>query len=62
MSRNVQRRIFMSLLGDAAYRAQSRVSVSQALDRIRKVAKEGKKERFLGIIHALIPGAMSSPD
>src|ERR1700731_5424510 len=27
-------------------RAQSRVSVSQALDRIRKVAKERKKERF----------------
>jgi RNA-directed DNA polymerase len=32
-------------------RAQSRVSVSQALDRIRKVAKERKKERFISLSH-----------
>jgi RNA-directed DNA polymerase len=32
-------------------RAQSRVSVSQALDRIRKVAKERKKERFTALFH-----------
>ena len=30
---------------------QSRVSVSQALDRIRKVAKERKKERFTALFH-----------
>src|SRR5215218_11127299 len=32
-------------------RAQNRVSVSQALDRIRKVAKERKKERFTALFH-----------
>ena len=32
-------------------RAQSRVSVSQALERIRKVAKERKKERFTTLFH-----------
>ena len=32
-------------------RAQSRVSVTQALDRIRKVAKERKKERFTALFH-----------
>jgi RNA-directed DNA polymerase len=32
-------------------RAQSRVSVSQALDRIRKVARERKKERFTTLFH-----------
>src|SRR5215471_17808360 len=32
-------------------RAQSRVSVSQALDRIRKVARERKKERFTALFH-----------
>ena len=32
-------------------RAQSRVSVSQALDRIRQVAKERKKERFTALFH-----------
>ena len=30
---------------------QSRVSVSQALDRIRQVAKERKKERFTALFH-----------
>jgi len=32
-------------------RAQSRVSVSQALERIRKVARERKKERFTALLH-----------
>ena len=32
-------------------RAQNRISVSQALDRIRKVAKERKKERFTALFH-----------
>src|SRR5229473_3933454 len=31
-------------------RAQSRESVSQALERIRKVARERKKERFIALI------------
>jgi RNA-directed DNA polymerase len=30
---------------------QSRTSVSQALDRIRQVAKERKKERFTALFH-----------
>ena len=33
------------------YRTQSRKSVSQALDRIRKVAKERKKEKFTALFH-----------
>jgi len=32
-------------------RAQSRVSVSQALERIRKVAKEKRKEKFTSLFH-----------
>src|SRR5215510_10820005 len=32
-------------------RTQSRVSVSQALERIRKVARERKKERFTALLH-----------
>src|SRR5919198_6513469 len=32
-------------------RAQSRVSVSQALERIRKVARERKKEKFISLSH-----------
>src|SRR5438093_7923071 len=34
-------------------RAQSRVSVSQALERIRKVARERKKEKFTALFHHL---------
>src|SRR6516164_6606754 len=34
-------------------RAQSRVSVSQALDRIRKVARERKRQRFTALFHHL---------
>ena len=36
-------------------RAQDRVSVSQALDRIRKAAKEKKKERFTALLHHISP-------
>src|ERR1041385_3844770 len=32
-------------------RTQSRTSVSQALERIRKVARERKKERFTALVH-----------
>ena len=32
-------------------RTQNRISVTQALDRIRKVAKERKKERFTALFH-----------
>jgi RNA-directed DNA polymerase len=32
-------------------RTQSRVSVSQALERIRKVARERKKEKFTALFH-----------
>jgi RNA-directed DNA polymerase len=32
-------------------RAQNRISVAQALDRIRKVARERKKERFTTLLH-----------
>jgi len=32
-------------------RAQDRESVSQALERVRQVAKQGKKERFTNLLH-----------
>ena len=35
----------------STYRAQNRESVTQALERIRKVAKERKKERFTALYH-----------
>ena len=35
----------------STYRAQSRGSVSQALERIRQVAKEREKERFTTLLH-----------
>jgi len=34
-------------------RAQDRVSVSQALERIRQAARQGKKERFTALFHHL---------
>jgi RNA-directed DNA polymerase len=39
--------------GQSTCRAQSRVSVSQALERIRKVARERKKERFTALFHQI---------
>ena len=39
-------------------RAQNRVSVSQALGRIRKVARERKKERFTMLFHHLSIGLL----
>ena len=35
----------------STYRTQSRVGVEQALERIRKVARERKKERFTALLH-----------
>src|SRR5438132_5803362 len=35
----------------STHRAQSRASVSQALERIRKVARERKKEKFTALLH-----------
>ena len=35
----------------STHRAQSRASVSQALERIRRVAKERKKEKFTSLFH-----------
>src|SRR5438477_7575217 len=35
----------------STYRTQSRVNVSQALERIRQVARERKKERFTALFH-----------
>jgi len=32
-------------------RAQNRVSVAQALNRVREVARKGKKERFIALLH-----------
>ena len=39
-------------------RAQSRVNVSQALERIRQVAKERKKERFTALFHHISIGLL----
>jgi len=39
-------------------RAQSRVSVSQALERIRKVARERKKEKFTALFHHISVGLL----
>jgi retron-type reverse transcriptase len=38
-----------------ARRAQNRESVSQALDRIRKVASQRKKEKFTALLHHISP-------
>src|SRR3954471_2063533 len=35
----------------STHRAQSRASVSQALERIRKVARERKQEKFTALLH-----------
>jgi RNA-directed DNA polymerase len=37
----------------STHRTQSRANVSQALERIRKVARERKKERFTALFHHL---------
>jgi hypothetical protein len=36
-------------------RAQDRGSVSQALDRIRRVARQRKKEKFTALLHHISP-------
>src|SRR4051812_1349351 len=35
----------------STHRAQDRVSVSQALDRVRQVARDRRKERFTALYH-----------
>ena len=35
----------------STHRAQDRARVTQALDRVRNVAKEGKKEQFTALLH-----------
>ena len=35
----------------STHRAQDRARVTQALDRVRKVAKERKKEQFTALLH-----------
>ena len=42
-------------------RTQSRVSVSQALERIRKVARERKKEKFISLSHHISCLLYTSP-
>jgi hypothetical protein len=42
----------------STYRTESRKSVSQALDRIRKVAKERKEEKFTALFHHIIKQEM----
>src|SRR3954447_5862518 len=39
-------------------RAQDRVSVSQALGRVRQAARQRKKERFTALLHHLRPGLL----
>src|ERR687883_609615 len=39
-------------------RAQDRASVSQALGRVRRAARQRKKERFTALLHHLIPTAL----
>src|SRR6516165_4579715 len=41
-------------------RTKSRVNVSQALERIRKVARERKKERFTALFHRKRPSGDTS--
>ncbi len=39
-------------------RAQDRVSVSQALERVRQAARRGKKERFTSLLHHVAPAML----
>jgi hypothetical protein len=39
-------------------RAQDRVSVSQALERVRQAARQRKKERFTALLHHIGPGML----
>ena len=39
-------------------RAQDRESVSQALERVRQAAKQGKKEKFTSLFHHLDPAML----
>jgi hypothetical protein len=42
-------------------RAQDRISVTQALERVRKVAKERKRERFTSLLHHISPELLGEP-
>ncbi len=44
-----------SAVQQSTCRAQNRESVSQALDRIRKVASQRKKEKFTALLHHISP-------
>src|ERR1051325_7981753 len=39
-------------------RAQDRVSVSQALERVRQAARRRKKERFIALLHHIDPAML----
>jgi RNA-directed DNA polymerase len=39
-------------------RAQDRASVSQALERVRQAARQGKKERFTSLLHHVDPAML----
>ena len=39
-------------------RAQDRASVSQALERVRQAARQGKKERFTSLLHHVGPAML----
>src|SRR5437764_14662818 len=39
-------------------RAQDRASVSQALERVRQAARQGKKERFTALLHHVDPAML----
>ena len=39
-------------------RAQDRVSVSQALERVRQAARQRKKERFTALLHHISPAML----
>jgi RNA-directed DNA polymerase len=41
-------------------RAQDRESVSQALERVRRAARQGKKERFTSLLHHITPAMLGT--
>src|SRR5277367_3836107 len=41
-------------------RAQDRESVSQALERVRRAARQGKKEKFTTLLHHINPAMLES--
>jgi RNA-directed DNA polymerase len=45
-------------INQSTRRAQDRASVSQALERVRQAARQGKKERFTSLLHHVDPGML----